>query len=160
MLEKKIKKSLIETKEKKERKLIQETLIKNRLSMIVENVKTIEDFNKLSEDKKLKLSVKFLQELSFLNNNGLINEQNFGSILQSIFGGAFGNITQTLVEPFIEKILGGIGLNDYTPSLSVYDSPSTTSSTTYTLYIRTSSSTIGYELDTVPCTMTLMEISA
>jgi hypothetical protein len=50
MLEKKIKKSLIETKEKKERKLIQETLIKNRLSMIVENVKTIEDFNKLSED--------------------------------------------------------------------------------------------------------------
>jgi hypothetical protein len=111
MLEKKIKKSLIETKEKKERKLIQETLIKNRLSMIVENVKTIEDFNKLSEDKKLKLSVRFLQELSFLNNNGLINEQNFGSILQSIFGGAFGNITQTLVEPFIEKILGGVGLN-------------------------------------------------
>jgi hypothetical protein len=55
--------------------------------------------------------------------------------------------------------LGGIGLNDYTPSLSVYDSPSTTSSTTYTLYIRTSSSTIGYELDTVPCTITLMEIA-
>jgi len=34
MLEKQIKKSLIETKEKKERKLIEETLIKNRLSMI------------------------------------------------------------------------------------------------------------------------------
>jgi hypothetical protein len=56
--------------------------------------------------------------------------------------------------------LGGIGLNDYTLSLSAYDSPSTTSSITYTLYIRTSSSTIGYELDTVPCTITLMEIAA
>jgi hypothetical protein len=111
MLEKKIKKSLIETKEKKERKLIQETLIKNRLSIIVENVKTVDDFNKLSKDKKFKLSVKILQELSFLDNNGLITEQNFGSVLQSIFGGAFGNIAQTLFEPIIEKILSALGLN-------------------------------------------------
>ena len=61
MLYKKIKKSLIETKERKEKKLINESLIKNRLSMIVKNVKTIEHFNNLSEDKKLKLSVNFLQ---------------------------------------------------------------------------------------------------
>lgn len=110
MLDKKIKKSLIETKERKEKKLIEETLIKNRLSMIVENIKSIEDFNNLSKNNKLKLSVKFLQEMSYLDKNGLLVEQNFSSILQSLFGGAFGNITQTLVEPFIEKILGGIGL--------------------------------------------------
>jgi VIT1/CCC1 family predicted Fe2+/Mn2+ transporter len=111
MLDKKIKKSLIETKERKEKKLIEETLIKNRLSMIIENVKSVEDFNNLSDDKKLKLSVKFLQEMSFLEKNGLLLEIDFSSILKSLFGGAFGNVTQTLVEPFIEKILGGVGLN-------------------------------------------------
>lgn len=111
MLEKRIKKSLIETKEIKEKKLIEESLVKNRISMVIGDVKSVEDFNKLSEDKKLKLSVKFLQEMSFLDKNGLLVEQNFSSILQSLFGGAFGNITQTLVEPFIEKILSGVGLN-------------------------------------------------
>lgn len=109
MLEKQIKKSLIETKEKKERKLIQETLIKNRISIITEGITNIDDFNSLSENKKLKMSVNFLQEMSYLETNGLITEQNFSSILQSIFGGAFGNITQTLVEPFLEKILKGLG---------------------------------------------------
>jgi hypothetical protein len=111
MLDKKIKKYLIETKERKEKKLIEETLIKNRLSMIIENVKSVEDFNNLSDDKKLKLSIKFLQEMSFLEKNGLLLEIDFSSILKSLFGGEFGNVTQTLVEPFIEKILGGVGLN-------------------------------------------------
>jgi hypothetical protein len=111
MLNKQIKKSLIETKEKKERKLIGESLIKNRLSFILENVKSVKDFNNLSEDKKLKLSVKFLREMSYLEKNGLLAEQDFSSILKSLFGGLFGNATQTLVEPFIEKILAGVGLN-------------------------------------------------
>jgi len=88
MLDKKIKKSLIETKEKKEKNLIEETLVKNRLSIIVENVKSVEDFNNLSEDKKLKLSVKFLQEMSYLEKSGLLLEINFSSVLQSLFGGA------------------------------------------------------------------------
>jgi hypothetical protein len=110
MLDKKIKKSLIETKERKERKLINESLIKNRLSFILENVKSVKDFNNLSEEKKLKLSIKFLQEMSYLEKNGLIVEQDFSSILKSLFGGLFGNVTQTLVEPFIEKILSGVGL--------------------------------------------------
>ena len=112
MLEKIIRKSLIGIKEQKEQKLIVETLVKNRLSMIVENVRTIEDFNKLSESKKLKLSFNLLQELSYLEKNGLLVEGNFASILDSIFGNAFGNITQTLVEPFIENILSGLGLKD------------------------------------------------
>lgn len=109
MLEKQIKKSLIETKEKKERRLIEESLVKNRISIITEGITNIDDFNRLSENKKLKMSIKFLQEMSYLETNGLITEQNFSSILQSIFGGAFGNITQTLVEPFLERILKGIG---------------------------------------------------
>ena len=105
MLEKQIKKSLIETKERKEKRLIEQKIIKSRLSMIVENIKTEEDFNNLSEDKKLKLSFNLLQELSYLQESGLISEQDLSGALKSIFGGFFGNATQTIFEPFILKIV-------------------------------------------------------
>jgi hypothetical protein len=44
MLEKKVRKSLIETKERKEKLLIEETLIKNRLSIILEGVNSDKEF--------------------------------------------------------------------------------------------------------------------
>jgi hypothetical protein len=66
MLEKKVKRSLIEIKEKKEKKLIEESLIKNRLSIIFEGIESEEDFKSLSEEKQLKLSLKFIQEITFL----------------------------------------------------------------------------------------------
>ena len=44
MLSKQIRKSLVETKEKKETLLIEGRLIKNRLSIIVERTKTKESF--------------------------------------------------------------------------------------------------------------------
>lgn len=113
MLEKKIKKSLIETKEKKEKLLIEEKLIKDRFSMIFEGVKSEKDFKKLSEEKQLKLSVKFIQEINFLENTGLINEQlDWGSLLKTIFGGAFGSVTQTMVEPFINSVLSSLGFKE------------------------------------------------
>lgn len=112
MLEKKIKKSLLETKEKKEKLLIEEKLIKTRLNMVFEGIKTEKEFKILSEEKQLNLSVKFIQEMSFLTENGLLNEQDFGSLLKSIFGGAFGSITQSFVEPFINSILSGLGFKD------------------------------------------------
>jgi hypothetical protein len=113
MLDKKIKKVLIETKEKKEKRLIEEKIIKDRVSMILEGIKTEEEFKKLSESKQLKLSVKFLNEMSYLTESGLLNEQDFGSLLKSIFGGnIFGSVTQTMVEPFINSILSGLGFKD------------------------------------------------
>jgi hypothetical protein len=112
MLEKKVKKSLIETKERKEKKIIEESLVKNRLSMLFEGINSEEDFNSLSEEDKLKLSVKFIQEVSFLYNNGLIVEQDFGGFLKSIFGNAFGSAAQSMFEPFFGKILSSLGLND------------------------------------------------
>ena len=113
MLEKKIKKSLIETKEKKEKLLIEEKLIKDRFSMIFEGVKSEKDFKKLSEEKQLKLSVKFIQEMNFLESNGLINEQlDWGSLLKTIFGGAFGSVSQTMVEPFINSVLSSLGFKE------------------------------------------------
>ena len=111
MLEKKIRYHLTEAKERKERKLIEEYLIKNRLSMVLGNVKSFGEFNKLSEDKKLKLSVKFLQELSFLSENNLLVEQNLNSVLNSIYGKSFGNISETVFEPFLEKILSSLEFN-------------------------------------------------
>ena len=110
MLDKKIKKVLIETKEKKEKRLIEEKIIKDRVSMILEGIKTEEEFKKLSESKRLKLSVKFLNEMSYLSESGLLNEQDFGNVLKSMFGSKmFGVVTQSLMEPLINKVLLNIG---------------------------------------------------
>ena len=89
MLEKKVRKSLIETKERKEKLLIEETLIKNRLSIILEGVNSDKEFKSLSEKKQLRISSKFIQELSYLQETKLINEQNLGSLMQSLFGEGF-----------------------------------------------------------------------
>jgi hypothetical protein len=105
MLEKKIKKTLFETKEKKERLLIEQKIVKDRVSILFEGINSEEDFNKLSKKQKLNLSIKFLHEMSYLQNTGLINEQNFGNILSSLFGGWFGNAIQTFVEPVLKGIL-------------------------------------------------------
>ena len=58
MLERKIKQSLIETKEMKEKNLIKENLVKKRLGMLSESIKSKGDFNSLSENKKIQLSFK------------------------------------------------------------------------------------------------------
>jgi hypothetical protein len=105
MLEKQIKKTLIETKENKERLLIEEKIVKNRLLVLLEGVKSEKEFKNLSEKKQLKISFKVLSEISYLQNTGLINEQNFGDILKSLFGGWFGNAIQTFVEPILQKML-------------------------------------------------------
>jgi Zn-dependent alcohol dehydrogenase len=49
---------------------------------------------------------------------------------------------------------------DFPNSINYYDSPSTTSATTYTVYIHTDSATSSFGLDSIPCTLTLLEIAA
>jgi hypothetical protein len=121
MLEKKVRKSLIETKERKEKLLIEETLIKNRLSIILEGVNSDKEFKSLSEKKQLRISSKFIQELSYLQETKLINEQNLGSLMQSLFGGWFGNLTQTIFEPMFKKILTPLfGEGFFTNFLTAY----------------------------------------
>jgi hypothetical protein len=112
MLKTQIKKSLLETKERKEKLLIEEKLIKNRLSIIVENIRTEEDFKSLSKRNQLKLSVKFLQELSYLGDSNLVNEGTLTNALHSIFGNAFGNVVQTLLEPVLGAILSKLGFHE------------------------------------------------
>jgi hypothetical protein len=121
MLEKKVRNSLLETKERKEKRLIEESLVKNRISIIFEGIDSEKDFKSLSEEKQLKLSLKFIQELSYLQETKLINEQNLGSLMQSLFGGWFGNLTQTIFEPMFKKILTPLfGEGFFTNFLTAY----------------------------------------
>lgn len=115
MLKNTIKKSLFETKENKEKQLISESLIKNRISIIFEGINSKKDFKSLSEKKQISLSVKFIQEMSFLNSMGFINEQeedNWGNLLNKMFGNSFNLIAETMVEPFIRSVLSGLGFDE------------------------------------------------
>jgi hypothetical protein len=105
MLKKRIKKTLIETKDNKERSLIEEQIVKNRISILLEGIESDREFKNLPEKEQLKLSFKVLIEMSYLQTNGLINEQNFGNILKSLFGGWFGNAVQTFIEPILKQVL-------------------------------------------------------
>jgi len=105
MLERKVRKSLMEIKEQKEKNLIKENLVNTRLSVLVESIKSKGDFNNLSEDKKIQLSFNVLQELAYLESTGLLSEQDLGGALKSVFGGFFGNATQTFVEPILKKFI-------------------------------------------------------
>lgn len=105
MLEKKIRRSIIEAKEQKEKQLIESHLVKSRLSVLVEHIQSEEDFNNLSESKRIQLSFNILQELSYLESSGLLSEQNLSGAFKSLFGGFFGNVTQTVFEPLIGKLV-------------------------------------------------------
>ena len=97
MLKKQVRKSLIETKERKEKLLIEQKLIKNRISIILEGINSEEDFKKLSDRQQLKISVKFIQELSYLQETGLISEQNFWEHLKFIIWWIFLEISLKLL---------------------------------------------------------------
>jgi hypothetical protein len=105
MLERKVRQSLMEIKEQKDRNLIKETLVKNRLLVLVEHIKDEDEFNRLSENEKSQLTFNILQELSYLQNSGLLSEQDLGGALKSVFGGFFGNATETFFEPLLGKIV-------------------------------------------------------
>ena len=112
MLKKEIKKSLLEIKEKKEIRIIEEKIVKNRISIILEDVRTKDDFKKLSKQKQLKMSVSFVNEVFYLQKNGLLSEQNFTSSLSSLFGGSLNSLGQTIVEPIVGGILSKLGFGD------------------------------------------------
>ena len=112
MLDKKIKKVILETKDNKERLLIEENLVKTRIFTIVESQEIIENFQFLPEGKKMKIALNLMEEIRFLDENKILNEQ-----LMDYLGKLFGNqglssIVQTIVEPLVNSILSGIGIPD------------------------------------------------
>jgi len=109
MLKREIRKTLLETKEKKQSILIEQKIIKNRIESIFENKSDIKYFNGLSEDKKLIYSILIIKEIQELNKIGLVNEQ-FLDILKTLFGGLLGrSAVETIAEPIVGKILNSFG---------------------------------------------------
>jgi len=111
MLKKDIKKVILETKEKKEKLLIEQKIVKNRIMMIFESEENIKNFHLLPETKKQKLANALFMEVAYLDEQGILNEQ-LWDILKGIFGNSLGAATETFVEPAINSILGAIGLGD------------------------------------------------
>jgi hypothetical protein len=112
MLQKKIKKSLIETKNKKESILIEQKLIKNRIMMIFENEDNIKNFKSLPKSKREKIAYKLFEEINYLQETNILNEQ-LMDFLGKIFGNSLGGVAQTIVEPMVNSLLMGIGLEGY-----------------------------------------------
>jgi hypothetical protein len=109
-LDKKIKKKLLETKEQKDKLIIEQEIVCSRLMMIFESEDNLKNWENLSEEKKLKISCKFLREISFQQQNGVINEQ-FVDIIKSIFGSTIGGgLGQAVLEPAVSWILSGLGM--------------------------------------------------
>lgn len=112
MLKKDIKKSLLETKERKEKQLIEEKLVKSRILMIVESEGDMKKFHLLSEEKQFKISYSIFEEIGYLEEQGLMTEQVW-DFLGKIFGNSVGGVAQTIVEPLVNSLLSSIGLGGY-----------------------------------------------
>lgn len=112
MLEKQIKKAILEAKDNKEKSLIEENLVKSRILMIVESKNNIKNFHKLPKKKQEKIAYSLLEEISFLGENNILNEQ-LMDVLGKIFGNGLSGIVQTIVEPLVGSLLGKLGLGGF-----------------------------------------------
>jgi hypothetical protein len=113
MLEKSIKKNLVEVKEKKEKLLIERRLVESRIETLLGDVKTIKHFNNLIEEKQLRLGFALCQEIVFLQENKFINEEDLSSLFKGLFGNLFsGAIMNTIYEKIIDKVLFGLGMGE------------------------------------------------
>ena len=112
MLKNKIKRSIIETKERKEKLLIEQRLVESRIMMIVESESNAKNFHSLSEEKQQKIMYSLLAEINYLDEQGMINEQ-LWDFLGKIFGNSFGGAVETIVEPLVNSLLSSLGLGGY-----------------------------------------------
>jgi len=112
MLEKQIKKAILEAKDNKEKTLIEENLVRSRILMIVESKTNIKNFHKLPKKKQEKIAYSLLEEISFLGENNILNEQ-LMDVLGKIFGNSLSGIVQTIVEPLVGSLLGKLGLGGF-----------------------------------------------
>lgn len=112
MNKKVFKKVLKETKERKEKLLIEQSLVKSRIIAIFESEKNLKNFKSLPIEKQQKLAWALVNEINFLSQNQILNEQ-LTDFLGKIFGSSLGSVLETLVEPLITSILGGLGITGY-----------------------------------------------
>ena len=75
MLEKQIRKAILEAKDNKEKLLIEQNLVKSRILMIIESETNIKNFHKLPKKKQHKIANSLLEEISFLSENYILKEE-------------------------------------------------------------------------------------
>jgi chemotaxis protein CheY-P-specific phosphatase CheC len=109
-LNKEIKKALVEAKEQKERRLIEESLIKSKIMMICESEENIKNFDSLTKTKQRKIANAILTEI-ILSDDELLNEGLWDAIT-SLFGSSFSGLAQMIGEPIVNSILGALGMED------------------------------------------------
>lgn len=112
MKKKNLRKVLKETKERKEQLLVEQTLVRDRILMIFESEENILNFKNLPKSKREKLAWKLVNEINFLSDRGILNEQ-LGDFLGKIFGSSLNSVVETLIEPLLNSILSGLGLTGY-----------------------------------------------
>lgn len=113
MIEKRIKKTLLEVKEKKEKLLIEESLVKKRIFTIVESEEIIDNFEFLPEGKKMKISINLMEEIRFLDENKILNEELMGYLTKLFGNNLLSSASQTIVEPMVGNLVGKLGLSGF-----------------------------------------------
>jgi hypothetical protein len=120
MLKNHIRKVILETKEKKEKLLIEQSLVKKRILMIFESEKNIQNFQSLSETKKEKIAYKLISEINYLKETNLLNED-LKDFLGKIFGDNLTNVFDIVINPMVDSLMKTLELADYfKDSLSSY----------------------------------------
>jgi len=110
-----VKLRLRETKEQKNRLLIEQKIVQDRFSFIFESFGGISNVKNLNQKQKDKLFRSFLSECHRLQNTNLINEQfDFLGVLKNIFGNLGTSALEGLViEPLVNTILAKLGLGGF-----------------------------------------------
>jgi hypothetical protein len=103
-----IKKHIVDAKEKKDSSIIENNLINSRLKFVLGN----DDFNKLSEDKKIKVSFGLFEEIATLSNQGFINEDNLLNTFKGLFGNDVHSLPETFYKPWIDTVLKTLNMSD------------------------------------------------
>lgn len=114
MLKNNIRKKLIEIQENKNRLLIEQKIVKNRIIAIFGSESNIRNFNRLSESQKRRIGRSLSREILTMKNNGLLTESfSLSGIFKNLFGNMFSSVVETMVEPFVNSFLSGLGLSGF-----------------------------------------------
>jgi len=107
-----VKKHLLETKEKKNRLLLEQKKVETIFLKIFESEDNLLNFHYLSESKQQEISMKFFYSLHVMSKNNFINEEvgGLGGLLQKVFKGFFPDVFETILEKIIYTLLGKLGL--------------------------------------------------
>lgn len=112
MIKNTIRKKLIQEQEAQTKRNLKLSLVENNLKFVTKKIKSLDDLNSLSEDKKIKLLFSIAEEIKPLIEDQILNEQ-LGNILKSILGKTiFQGFGETAIENLLGILLNKLGLKD------------------------------------------------